>query len=406
MDNRKVLFVTYGGGHVNMVVPVAKLLMQKKNIHIDIFALTTARKVIEKEGISCFSCRDLAMNGTALFWGQKLFQDMGGGHPDIPDNESIAYLGLSYLSLIEKYGEREAELLYQEHGRQAFNPVFLMEEIILKGGYHLVVATNSPRMERAAIEAAGRLDVFSLCMVDLFALQEVEWIGQKGYANKICVLSETVKHMLCEAGRARDEVVVTGNPIFDRLADAALKQKAIALRKNKGWEGKKIILWCSQPEPKTHPFTGEKGDPKLPFKIEKKLKNICVQHEDEEWKLFVRPHPSENMDERLCIEGVSYSRKDDLSVLLKAVDVIVVMSSTVGLEAALLGRPVVALNMSIFSADMPLSDMGMALGVDDLNELNNVIEQSFFRERTINSNLPKIGGAAQMISNELYKLLN
>ena len=36
-----VLFVTYGGGHVQMVLPVA-LALQKRGVRVCVFALTTA----------------------------------------------------------------------------------------------------------------------------------------------------------------------------------------------------------------------------------------------------------------------------------------------------------------------------------------------------------------------------
>jgi len=402
---KKILFVTYGGGHVNMVIPVAKYLMSK-TVHVEVFALTTARRVVEQENIPCFSCRDLPLSDFAYSEGVRLLREMGGGHPEIPEIESISYLGLSFESLVNEYGKEIAESKYKSYGRQAFSPVSLMENVIEQGEYSLVVATNSPRMEKAAILAARKIGVPSLCMVDLFALQGVAWIGQPDYANKVCVLTDSVKSLLLKAGRMEDEVVVTGNPAFDCLAAPALTVRSQELRLRKGWGGKKVILWCSQPEPDVHPFTGEKGDPELPFIIEKKIKEICDFHLNESWMLVVRPHPSENMHFREQITGIDYCREDELHALLKAVDVVVVMSSTVGLEAALLGKPVVSLNMSVFSSDMPLSEMGMALGVKDLNEIDEAIKYALKRGGAVCSNLPQVGEATQRISGEILKLLN
>lgn len=405
--NKKVLFVTYGGGHVNMVIPIVKLLMQKPDLQISVFGLTTARKIVEQMDIPCFSCRDLPLSADVLAYGKALLNEIGGGtHPDIPAEESIAYLGLSYASLVKENGEEGAKLLYKYNGRQSFLPVKVMEDVISMGDYQLVVTTNSPRMERAAIVAAGNLGVPSLCMVDLFAQQGVAWIGERGYADKICVIADSVKQTLLEAGRTDEEVVVTGNPAFDRLADETLKQKAIALRKNKGWEGKKVILWCSQFEPKIHPFTGEKGDTKLPFNIEKELKNICDLRANEGWELFVRPHPSENMDERKIIQGVTYGREDELAVLLSAVNVVVVTSSTVGLEAVLLGKPVVALSMSIFSADMPFAKMDLAEGVDCLDDLECVLKNTLIYGKSTKTGFSKVGNAANRIVKEVISLLD
>lgn len=386
-----------------MVVPVIQELRRIDDIDVKVLGLTTARSVLEDQGLPCFSFRDLDADEEALGYGMELLKGGEQSHPCIPYQESIAYLGLSYQCLVRSHGEAGARRLYAEKGRQAFLPVKVMEGVIKEGGYDLVVATNSPRAERAAIIAAGDLGVPSLCLVDLFALQGVEWIGQKGYANKVCVLTQSVKDMLCEAGRLTDEVVVTGNPAFDKLADPNVKVLGKKLRKSKGWEDKKIILWCSQPEPASHPFTGEQGDPQLPFTIEKKLKEICDGHDN--WELFVRPHPSENLEVRKYLDEVEYSVEEPLHALLSTVDLVLVMSTTVGLEAVLLGKPVVALNMSIFSADMPFAEMGLARGVDTLEDLEVVMQEALYNHKNVDG-LPEVGSSTSHVCRVVCELLD
>ncbi len=385
-----------------MTVPVARQLIQQGCYDVNILALTTARKVVEEVGLPCFSMRDVPLSKDAIRYGKELLNKMGEGHPDVPYEESLAYMGLSYEALVKEYGEIKAAKLYAQKGRQAFLPVTLMEAILADGQYNLVVATNSPRMEQASILAAGNLGIPALCMVDLFAMQEKKWIAQEGYADKVCVLSEAVKKILCDEGREPDDIIVTGNPAFDYLADSSIKEKAKILRSKKGWGNKKVILWCSQPEPEVHPFTGEKGNPKLPFIIEKELQKICNKHED--WHLFVRPHPSENMDKRVQLEHVEYGQDGDLHELLYAVDLVVVMSTTVGLEAALIGKPVVALNMSIFSPDMPYADMGIAYGVDHVEELDNAIQETIDK-RMSGVALPPVGQSTGSVCKVIFGLL-
>ena len=233
-----------------------------------------------------------------------------------------------------------------------------------------MVATNSPRLERAAIEAAENFGVPAICMIDLFALQEIDWIGQPGYANKICVLSEKVMELFLAAGRSADEIVVTGNPAFDYLGGGDLPDKGRQLRELKGWGEDKVVLWCLQTEPEVHPFNGQQGDPTLPLSIEAALKSCCSGNKGV--RLYVRPYPNEDMSRRKQFDGVEYGTKDDLSALLSAVDLVVIMSSTVGLEAALMKKPVVSVNMSIFTDDMPFAQMSLAEGVDDLDDLCKV----------------------------------
>jgi hypothetical protein len=133
-----------------------------------------------------------------------------------------------------------------------------LQRIVTKLAPHLVVATNSPRAERAAIMAARSLDLPSVCLVDLFCLDEVKWIGAPGYADCICVLNESVRKFLIDAGRGPEQIVVTGNPAFDGLSNPAYKTAGQALRQHLQWNGKHVLLWPTQVEPAYHPFNGKR----------------------------------------------------------------------------------------------------------------------------------------------------
>lgn len=401
---KRILFVTYGGGHVAMVVPIVKALQMRVDVDVVVMGLTSSRPVLERESIRCFSFRDLPISDVALKRGAELAADLDG-HPSVPLEETIAYLGLSYQDMVADYGEKEAANKYSQLGRQAFLPVKLMEKVITEGRYNLVVATNSPRAEQAAIIAAGKLKVRSVCMVDLFALQEIKWISQPGYATKVCVLSDYVKSNLIAAGRSGRDVVVTGNPAFDSLADPDYKVRGEKLRTSKGWESKKVVLWCSQLEPLAHPFTGRSGNPKLPYIIDTELNKICRNHSDEGWHLVVRLHPSETLKIRDTIDGVEYDVSSDLVSQLHAADVVVVTSSTVGLQAALIGKPVLALGMSIFSPDAPYEALGVAKGVDSFHEIDRALESVISGDWVPKAKLPEVGSATTNVVNVINTLI-
>jgi hypothetical protein len=86
-------------------------------------------------------------------WGSSLMQGLGG--PVADPQETVAYLGLSMADLIADVGPEEAELAYRQFGRQAFLPVRTLDRILRQVAPDLVVCTNSPRAERAAVLAAG-----------------------------------------------------------------------------------------------------------------------------------------------------------------------------------------------------------------------------------------------------------
>jgi hypothetical protein len=351
-----------------MLAPVYQRLVAA-GCRTEFLALTTAQSFLANRGIPCRGFRDIpgATDPAVQAHGRRLAAQLPAGGPVAPE-ETIAYLGLSYLELEKTHGVAGARQLYESQGRQAFLPVETLRKAIEHWHPRVVVATNSPRAERAAIIAAGEAGLPSVCAVDMFALQEVDWIGKPGYASRVCVLNESVRQMFLDAGRHGHEVIVTGNPAFDGLTSARSRQQGKKLREERRWDdGRVTVLWASQVEPDFHPFTQARGDPALPRLVESRLRHLVSEHRD--MRLVVRYHPSERETFRPD-QRVEFSpTTEDLAALLHAVDLVVVTASTVGLEAHLAGRPVVSVDLSVFTKDAPFSRMGIATGVADLDEL-------------------------------------
>ncbi len=372
---KKVLIVTYGGGHVAMMAPIAQALFDSRHC-ISFIALTTARTAIDKLGISSIGFANLpeAVDVDALRLGRELAANLPIGGP-VSIEETVAYLGASFRDLVDEYGVAEARRRYSKSGRQAFLPVATMRRVIQRIEPDLVIATNSPRAERAAILAAGQLGIPSVCVVDLFALQEVQWIGQPGYATRVCVLNESVRSMFLAHGRKPEEVVVTGNPAFDRLTAPSTVKAGAEMRQSRGWnDGKKTVLWASQIEPERHPFTDLSGDPSLPRRVESHLRDIVAA--DKNLRLVVRYHPSERVVFEPGVRVEFSPVSEPISTLLHAVDAVVVTASTVGLEAALAGRPVVSIDNSIFTPDTQYAALGVSRGVTDLQDLRIALDEA------------------------------
>lgn len=373
---KKIVCVVYGGGHVNMLLPVIRQLKKIPNIELVILGLTTAGSVLERNKIPYLGFKDLLSlsNSRALEYGKVLVGKKSNSML-VSYDESVAYMGLNFNELVESYGGEEANRLYKKSGRHAFYPINLMTQFLQEISPDLVVSTNSPRAEKAVINAATQLNILSMCMVDLFVYQSVAWIGQYEYATKVCVLSEFVKQQLIEAGRAKNQVVVTGNPVFDSIN--TYKENISCFISNRRWIGaKKVILWASQVEPEEHPFDKYKrGDALLPRKIEAQLFNILLNHPD--WQLVIRPHPSENTEYNNLPGNVEISSKSEsLYDLLASVDCVITMTSTIAIEAALMGKYVVTVDLSVFSNDSPYSHMGVSEGVDDLIQLEMVLKNT------------------------------
>jgi hypothetical protein len=236
-----------------------------------------------------------------------------------------------------------------------------------------VVVTNSPRAERAAVMAAARLRIPSVCMVDLFAVDEVRWIGATDYGERVCVLNEGVRESLLAAGRRPEQVVVTGNPAFDALCDPTVAREGQELRRRHGWEGRRVVLWPSQSEPAIHPFDGSPGDPNLPARVLARLVEWLARNEDA--VLCVRPRagevaPSLAAHDRIVLTGQDWP----LPALLHAVDTVVTLTSTVGLEGHLCGARLIQVLGSVFEQAMPLARFGVADAAVPLESLDHALD--------------------------------
>ena len=374
-----------------MVIPVAKALAESGLVQPLVLGLTTAAAVVREAGLELFQFKNFLRDGdaadeAALVHGQRLMRAMPG--PIADPEETAAYLGLSYQELVVSVGLEEAERQYQREGRQAFLPVATLRRIVKQLAPSLVVATNSPRAELAAIMAARSLCLPSVCLVDLFCLDEVKWIGEPGYADKVCVLNDSVKHFLLSAGRADHQVVVTGNPAFDDLANPIHVAAGASLRQDRNWGGKHVLLWPTQVEPAFHPFNGTPGDVDLPERALRQVISWVLSRDD--CVLCVRPRAGLAPlvlpdDPRIVVTGQDVS----LPALLQAVDLVVTLNSTVGLEGHLAGTRLVQILGSVFDNAMPLKRYGIADEAVALDGLAVALERCIHLTRNPLNHLQK-----------------
>lgn len=366
---KRILFCCYGGGHVRALLPVIRRAQDTGAFEVSVLGLTTAGPVLEQAGIHHFGFRDFVdpeLDRQALDLGRKLYGDPNGSGP-VRLDESIAYLGLSYADLAHRVGEQEAARRYSESGRGAFLPLGILERVFDRLRPDLLITTNSPRAEEAAVLVARQQGIPSMVIVDLFGLgTDLPRLKDPSYGNALCVLNEGVRNDLIAKGRPADHIHPTGNPAFDSLLHPDLPEQGGRHRQHLGWEGKTVILYASGPDTR---------EPELPRQIESELRKVVENKEG--WHLVLRPHPSERLDYSDLPANVSLSpREEDLHVLLHAVDVVVVAISTVGLEAAMAGTPLVSCDFSSWSYGVPYSRMGLSEGAPRLEDLDLAIQRA------------------------------
>ena len=405
----RILAVTYGGGHVAMVLPVLRALRARlPGVHIDLLALTTARRAAIDAGEAPLGYADLLHllpedeRGLALELGRPLQQ--GNAHPDIDPAETLAYLGVNVLDLQLQLGPDAAQARIAERGRHGFYPIHFFGRIIAHLAPDLVLATNPPRSEQAAVDAAADAGIPTLAMLDLFGISatppEVRertsppegeqkprggpsafvgdaFAARTRHPDTTCVLADVVRDNLVAAGWPAGRIAITGNPAFDALHEPATRAAADALRQRLGWAGSKVVLLAAHPEPRSHPATRWPAGDALPLAMESALRDwvharpgaaLIVRHHPNHWHRY--PRLPDDAQVHFSVPG-----EEPVDPLILAADCVVVQTTTVGLQAASVGIPVLAMQCSPGALGaFSLADLGIAQGVADVPDLPAAVD--------------------------------
>lgn len=363
---KKVFMVCYGGGHVRVIEPLYQQL--KDQCDVTILALTAAGDYLESKGVPFIRISDFPELSTSevVKYGKQLSANMTPSSA-VPYKETITYLGCSYAELVEEYGEEEAAQRYKDNGRQTFLPTRTLRFILEKISPDFIVATNSPRAERAALIAAKQLNIPAMCINDgVWLLGAGEDKGiidvvQQNLADTICVCAESVKDMLlAECPECNATVAVTGSPAFDFIKKLQREQPS---RKKA-----KAILYADWYLPA---HDGKDNYPDLRDEIRKELDRLASKNG---WKVFFRPHPNQEY---------SYDGYDNITVslpseslhhLLMDIGVVVTSFSTVGLEGRVAGAGLVSLENTVYSEVGSYAELGLSTGIYSADELEAAIE--------------------------------
>lgn len=285
-----VLTVCYGGAHAATLAPVARELLRRERVKVVSLALTTAAERFARLGIPSCGYRDyveLPGDAEALRYGEELAATVNGQASGVAYEETVAYMGLSMAALAAEYGDDEARARFARLGRHAFLQRAVLRRIIDRERPRVVVATNSPKSERAAILVGNELDLTTLMVPDLladpswetYAPFEARWFA---VMNEAAWLNVVEKHCANPA-----QVVVTGQPAFDKSAVPPLEECRRYVAREIGLDPTRryiLLATTNQVDPR-HP-TGASSSHALEVvrTMLRLVKGIDV---------VVKPHPSE-----------------------------------------------------------------------------------------------------------------
>lgn len=338
---KKVFFVTYGGGHVNITDLVVEELIKNNNFDIKILALTTAyKKVVSKYSKTVVKS---VLDYSFLFedileevykYGTLLLNENHNNESSISKEETVIYLGLSFYCLVDNFGYDKAINLYNDRKRQAFLPTKVVEKILKYENAKIVVSTTSPRFEYAAILAGNNLKIPTIQILDLF-----DHIYPLPAAKHLVVMNQSVKKGLIKQGLIENNYHIFGQPAIENTTNVVKQIDAKeALKKLNINNHKKTLLFATQKllsvnkENEVLKFMDYHLTYDVLFPILEKLSNFYSLN------IVIRLHPNENVKDYKQyfnrFKFVKYTNdKLSLEECLAISDIVLVESSTVALEA-------------------------------------------------------------------------
>lgn len=215
------------------------------------------------------------------------------------------------------------------------------------------------------------------------------------YSNIFAVYGKNTKKIYTGFGIKSDKIKVIGNIKFD-----SLYQKRKHYKKERIFEllnipkSKKIILFTSQGDSKEE-------DEKLLLAIF----NAFKRYPKDNHHLVIKLHPAE--DGRLPkniakgFDNYTITKDVDIFEMINASDVVITYWSTTGLEAMVLGKPLIVLNLSGKPDNILYAKEGAALGVYNQNKLYQTLKKCFNSKITRQKLFRK---QKRFIYNEAYKV--
>jgi CDP-Glycerol:Poly(glycerophosphate) glycerophosphotransferase len=197
--------------------------------------------------------------------------------------------------------------------------------------------------------------------------------------DRTAVFGEDTRRQLVEMGHyPADELVVTGSPRLDALQETARTWDAAATRASLGVSaGEPLVVVASR-------FRGIRATHQS---IGTALPALLTALEALGVSAVIKPHPAESADDyaRVLREAGGHRARllpagTDLLRLLQAADALVTVESLAAVEAIVLDRPVVVLNMPTNLRAMV--EAGVALGVAVLADPTETLRRVLFDEET------------------------
>tara|TARA_R110002012_G_scaffold47399_1_gene124214 strand:- start:21710 stop:22969 length:1260 start_codon:yes stop_codon:yes gene_type:complete len=376
VEGRRILFVTYGGGHVEIVSHLLTALAERNMPKPAVLALTAALARLKGGYCEMRRCADyLPIEGYEEAWekGANLAHTVWTEGSVVTWEETCAYLGISICDLERSEGKKAAQALYAQYGRKAFCPVHFMQEVLKREQPDILVTTCHVRMERAAIIAARNLGVRSVLIEDLlgYSLLGEYPYGQPGnlidraeWPDRVVSLNGAVKQIIEENGYPGNRVLPLGQPVFSNWRAEYDFVEPPALFEGTGT--KPVVTWMCAGSSE--------------YYIPQSVIWLDIARRRRDLNFVIKLHPSNSTSDFIQAygpfpENLRVLSEEPALNIVKASDLVVIFRSTVGMLCMMMAKPMIVWDTTGMPEVLPYVASGAAEPARRDDELEPLIDK-------------------------------
>jgi len=278
------------------------------------------------------------------------------------------------------------EKMFAESFPVAIGLLGVADNIINKEEPDIILTIYETSIDRKAIEVVARrknipviglqhgiISSYTFNRINYFhELREVWYhkestVLQCPIPNKTLVFGEYFRNLLIKDGYPEDSVVATGCPRFDYF-----------FSRDTEYSDKNNILFISEGPYIEFIFQEEQNRAERDVQTARNILQII----NDDTELVIKVHPRDSEERYVCLlkefpdKKIKIIKYGDLSALIKNTSVVVMKSSTVGIEAVIYKKPII--NLSLFNEPQFASyyvQEGVAIEANDKDSLKDALDK-------------------------------
>lgn len=379
----KVLILVDNPRFTTLTIPIIKELMKNPMNEVIVVGLDdSAKGKYEPENISYKTFRDYVdvnINKLVNKAEESLKRNWDNLRDDKNFKQSLIYQKVPVWELIEDlvlfiFRTRFVELIeYIE---------ILKRAIDIEKPDIIIVWDDRSRFGKTVVATAHLKKIPSLIVMHgiIFDTSIITGAPDSGptLADNMAVFGQYTKDCLIRSGVSPEKIVVTGSPMHDRIVKMKFDKEKICSQLGID-KDKKIVVFTTQPMEHIVYTTKSVAQERLVREIIKSLKNLS------DVQLVIKLHPAENgkMHKRIVKEMIANAviiKDVDIYELLNASDLLLTETSTTALEAMLVEKPVIIINLDNKPEMIPFVRSGAAIGVYKPENIVSAVKDALYNE--------------------------